>query len=153
MKLVHTFRSLSLRSVLILSSYLRLGVGLFLSGSSANILYPFFIPPCVLHAPPISPDFVVLIIFDDEYDLQSVSLCKFLHPCVNFFLLGQNILVGTLFCNTVSLCFPLKVSQVSHSNNRSVYSPQRPYSFIWICKVCTSGYGMFESGDYGFPVL
>jgi hypothetical protein len=89
----------------------------------------------VLSAPPISPDFVVLIMFDDEYNLQSFSLCMFLHPYVNFFILCQNILVSTLFSNTLSLCFPLKVKfLVSHSNKQQVCVFSASYSFIWLCR-------------------
>jgi hypothetical protein len=47
---------ISLRSILILSTYLRLGLpsGLFPSDSPINILYAFLFSPFVLHAPPIS---------------------------------------------------------------------------------------------------
>jgi hypothetical protein len=45
----------------------------------------------------------------------SSSLCSFLHSPVTSSLLGPNILLNTLFPNTLSLCYSLNVSdQVSH---------------------------------------
>jgi hypothetical protein len=46
----------------------------------------------------ISRFLIVLIIFGKEY-----NLCSFLQPPVISFLFGQNILVNTLFSNTISL--------------------------------------------------
>jgi hypothetical protein len=50
-------RHISLRSILILSTHLRLGLpsGLFPSRFPTNILYAFHFSPFVLHALPISP--------------------------------------------------------------------------------------------------
>jgi hypothetical protein len=47
---------ITLRSILILSTHLRLGLpsGLFASGFPTNILYAFLFPPFVLHVLPIS---------------------------------------------------------------------------------------------------
>jgi hypothetical protein len=48
--------------------------------------------------------------------LWSSSLCSFLQPPVTSSLLGPNILVSTLFLNTLSLCSSLNVRYlVSHS--------------------------------------
>jgi hypothetical protein len=54
-------------------------------------------------------------ILGEEYRSLSSSLCSFLHSHVTSSLLGPNILLNTLFSNTLSLCSSLNVSdQVSH---------------------------------------
>jgi hypothetical protein len=65
----------------------------------------------------------------EEYKLRSASLCSFLHPPVISSLFGQNILLSTLFSNTLSLCPSLNVrDQFSHpyryhkQNDSLVYS-------------------------------
>jgi hypothetical protein len=78
---------ISLRSILIASPYLRFGLtsGLFPSGL------------------PI------------EYKIWSSSLCNFLHSPVTSSLLGPNILLRTLFPNTLRLCSFLNArDQVRH---------------------------------------
>ena len=53
--------------------------------------------------------------FDEEYRSLSSSLCSFLHFPVTSSLLGPNILLNTLFSNTLSLRSSLNVNdQVSH---------------------------------------
>jgi hypothetical protein len=103
--------TISLRSILILSTYLPLGLssGLFSSGFPSNILYPFLFYPFVLHALPISSSLAcILIILRQEYKLWSSSLCSFLQPPVTSSLFGPNIL-NTLFSNTLCLCSSLNV--------------------------------------------
>jgi hypothetical protein len=52
----------------------------------------------------------------EQYRSWSFSLWSFLHSPVTPSLLGPNILLYTLFSNTLSLCSSLNVSdQVSHS--------------------------------------
>jgi hypothetical protein len=53
--------TVSLRSILILSSHLRLGVpsDLYLSGIRTKILYTFFLSLYVLLDPPISPSLIL----------------------------------------------------------------------------------------------
>jgi hypothetical protein len=47
---------------------------------------------------------------DTEYRPFSYSLCNFLHSSVTSSLLGPNILLSTLFSNTLSLRFSFNVS-------------------------------------------
>jgi len=111
----HTFW----RSILILSSHIRLGTpsGLFPSGSPTKTLYTPLLSPiratCLAHL--IHLDFITQIILDEEYRTLSALLCSFHHSPVNSSLLGPNILLNTLFSNTLSPHSFLNVSdQVSH---------------------------------------
>jgi hypothetical protein len=53
--------------------------------------------------------------FGEEYKLRSSSLRSFLQPPVTSSLLGPNILLSTLFSNTLSLRFSFNIrDQVSH---------------------------------------
>jgi hypothetical protein len=58
---------------------------------------------------------ITLTILGEEYKPCSSSICSFLQPPVTSFLFGQNILLSTLFLNTLNLCSSLEVrDQVSH---------------------------------------
>ena len=60
-------------------------------------------------------DFVTCLILGEQYTSVSSSLYSFLHSPVTSSLLGPNILLNTLFSNTLRLCSSLNVSdQVSH---------------------------------------
>ena len=60
-------------------------------------------------------DLITRIIFVEQYRLLSSSLCSFLHSPVTSSLLGPNILLNTLFSDTLSLRSSLNMSdQVSH---------------------------------------
>jgi hypothetical protein len=58
---------------------------------------------------------IIGIILGEEYKLRSSLLCNFLHSPVTSSPIGPNILLSTLFSNTLSLCSTLNIrDQVSH---------------------------------------
>ena len=60
-------------------------------------------------------NFITWTIIGEEYRTISSPLCSFFHSLVTSSLLGPNILLSTLFSNTLSLCSSLNVSdQLSH---------------------------------------
>ena len=97
----HTPYSTSWRSILILSSHLRLGLpsGLFPSGYLTKTLYVTFFSPIRATCPvyPILLDFIARTILGEEYRSLNSSLCSCLYSLVISSLLGPNILFNTLF--------------------------------------------------------
>jgi hypothetical protein len=72
--------------------------------------------PCISHPPRLHhSNYIVL---GEEYKSRSSSLCSFLHHPVTSSLFGPNILLSTLFSDTLSLRSSLNVRQ----NYSIVYS-------------------------------
>ena len=111
--------STSWRSILILSTHLRQGLlsGLFPSGFPTKTLYaPLSLPiraTCPAHLTLL--DFITRTILGEEYKSFIFSLCNLLHSPVTSSFLIPNILLNTIFSNTLSFLFSRNVrDQVSH---------------------------------------
>jgi hypothetical protein len=116
---VHTTRPISLRSILILSTHLHLGLpsGLYPSGFPTDILYVFILSAIRDTCPAylILLDLINLILLGEEYKLCRFSLCSFLQSPVTSSLFSPNILLSTLFSNILILYSSPNVrDQVSH---------------------------------------
>ena len=81
-----------------------------------NPVHAFPLPICATcPAHLILLDFITHTILGEQYRSLSSSLCSFLQFPVTSFLLGPNILLNTLFSNTLSLRSSLNVNdQISH---------------------------------------
>ena len=108
----------SWRSVLILFSRLRLGFpsGLFLSGFTTKILYaPLSFLTRATCSTHLILDMIRTVIFGEGYRPLSSPSCSLPRSRVTSSLLGPNILLSTLFQNTLSLRSCRKANeQVSH---------------------------------------
>jgi len=107
-----------LRSSLILSSHLRIGLPSdpFLSGFRIKFCINFLSSHAFSTSPfPILPDFIVIMLIDEECKFWSSSLFIFLHPPVTSYPLGPDILLNTLFLDTLNLCSSLRLrAHVTH---------------------------------------
>jgi len=117
---VHALRPTFWRTILILSFHLRLDL--------TSCLFPSCFPTKILYAPLlfhihatctfyfIILDFITRIIFGEGYKSFSSSLFSFLHAPATLSHLGPNILLNTLFPNTLSLHSSFNVNDhVSHA--------------------------------------
>jgi hypothetical protein len=97
---------ISLRSILILTTHLHLGLssGIFLSGFPTNILYAFLFSPVRATCPAylILLHLITLIVLAKGYKLRSSSLCSFFWLPVTSSLFSLNVLLSTLFSKTFS---------------------------------------------------
>ena len=86
------------------------------SPSLSKTLYtPLLSPMCATCPVQLILDLITQIVFGEEWRLLSSSLPSFLHSRVTSSLLGPNILLNTLFSNTLSLRSSLNVGdQISY---------------------------------------
>jgi hypothetical protein len=107
-------------SILILSSYLHLGIpsGLFLLSLPPKTLYTskFFPMRTIFSAHRIL--LIILIILGEEYKLWSSTVCSFLQPPVTYSFFGPYILLSTLISNTNSLYFSLMSQTKFHTHTK-----------------------------------
>ena len=90
---------------------------LFPSGFPTKTPYTALLSPMhtTWHAHLILLDFITHTTLGEDCISLSSSLCSVFHSLVTSFLLGPNILLNTLFSNTLRLCSSLNVSdQFSH---------------------------------------
>ena len=114
------------RSVLILSTHLRLGLnsGLFPSGFPTKARYTPLSSPiratCSTHL--ILLDIITRTMLGEQYKSFSSSLCSLLHSPITLTLLCPNILLNTMFWNTVSYIYVYKCTRSYSGFQNLVFS-------------------------------
>ena len=112
----------SWRSIPILSTHLCLGLpsGLFPSGFPTKNLYTPLTSPmratCPAHL--ILLDFITHTILREKYKSFNSWLCCLLHSPVTSSLLGPNILLNTMFSNTLSFLLPSMSATKFHTHTK-----------------------------------
>ena len=109
----------SCRSILILSTHLRLGLpnGLIPSGFPTKTLHTSFSSLICATSPAhlILLDFITRTMLGEQYKSFSSSLCSLLHSPVTSSLLDANILLNTMFSDILSFLSSRNVNdQISH---------------------------------------
>jgi hypothetical protein len=64
-------------------------------------------------------DLIILIIFGKMYKLRRSLIYSFLQPLVTSSQLGSNILLNTLFLNTLNLCSSLNMRDQDSNPNKT----------------------------------
>jgi len=112
-----TFHLVKIHLIIVLPSTPRSPCGLFPPGFPTKPLCKPLLSPiqatCSAHF--LLLDFITQTILGEKYSSLCSSLCNSLYSIVNSSLLGPNILLNTLFSNTLSLLSSFCISdQVSH---------------------------------------
>ena len=153
-------RNTSWRTILILSSHPSLGLpsGLFTSSFPTKSLYTLLLATYVLHAPPIS-----LFFYHPKNTAWGVEIIKLLilkcSPLlVTSSLLGPDILLSTLFSDTLSIRYSLNVrDQFSHRYRKDKITVLYVLIFIFLDRklehkrFCTEWYQAFP--DFNLPLI
>jgi hypothetical protein len=109
-------------------SWSLLVVSFLLASHQCPICIPLLPHSCYMPCPSHSPDLIILIILGKAYKLRSSFVWSFLQPPITPSLFSPNILLSTLFSNTLSLCFSLNVrNEDSHpyrSTGKLYYIPK-----------------------------
>jgi hypothetical protein len=73
---------------------------------------------------------LILIIFGEEYTLWCSSLCSFLHSPVTSSFFGPNILLSTLFSDTLSVCQSPSFTPIQNHMQNYSFAYSTSYVFI-----------------------